>query len=763
MAGSTTSADFRTIGKSEIRKDILDKVTGAAIYTPDVHPKGMLYGKILGSKIAHGYIKNIDTSKAEALPGVMAVVSGMDCPEAPTLGGYLQDRHILCREKVRYVGDYVAAVAAISEKIAKEAIKLIEVEYEPLPYALNEEEAFKKDCEAIIHENVWDYNRLELHGVSHRFDKEHPNQFIHRLVRHGDTDKGFKEADIIIEGKYEFPRVSHCFMEPHAALAVPHVDGSIEVWASEQGGRMAKYTIANTFGLPSSKVRLHIPYLGGGFGGKTGCPVTPVAVLLALKAKRPVKLIQNREEVFVSGNPRSPGVIYIKDGFKKDGTIAARRITAYINGGAYSTHALVMLDHSVYGASGTYRHSNLTVDAYGVYTNSPPTGPYRALGCELFVFAIERNMDKAAKLLGIDRLEIRKKNLLVNGDIDGHGQVTHNNASMEALEKSAEYIKLDQGERKVEGPWVYGKGISVGNKFSAFGDTGTESMCIVHDDGTIEIRVYHCEMGQGGLTVDAQAAAEEFNMPYENVKIINEDSQYCPFDEGTYCSRGTYINGHAVKLACQDAKRQMFEQASKIMGIPADKLDTKDGTVFEVDNPDNKIAFWQLFKYGEWREGGPLIGKASFSPPIATNDPKTCQGEPVLYYSYGAWGIEVKVNVETGQVQIVDCGGWYDALGQGIFEEVILNDQGKVINGNFYDYKIPTFMDGPYNENITVGFVDNPYEEGPNGAKGVGEVALIPVMAAIANAINNAVGAELDELPLSRERVLAAIRAAKDR
>ena len=775
-------SEFFSIGKSELRKDALDKVTGEALYSTDIHPKDMLYGKILGSSIPHGYIKRIDTSKAEALPGVAAVVTGMDGPEERTIGGYLSDRHLMCRRKVRYLGDPVAAVAAVSEKIAEEAVKLIEVEYEELPFVLDPEQAFDSACPAVVHENVWDYKRLDLHGVAHRFDKEHPNQVIHRLVRHGDVDKGFEEADLILETqKYIFPRASHCFMEPHACVAMPHSDGSVEVWASEQGGKLAKYTIANSFGLTPSQVHLHIPYVGGGFGGKTGCPVTPPTVMLARKAGRPVRIVQTRNEVFVSGNPRSPGVIYIRDGFKKDGTLVARKVTAYINCGAYSTYSLVMLDHSVYGVSGNYKNPNLSVDAYGVYTNTPPTGPYRALGCELFVYAIERNLDKAAELLGIDKYEIRMKNLLVDGDIDGHGQVTENNGTKEALEAAARHIQWGRPAHAPEGPWRYGKGLSVGNKFTAYGKTGAEATCAIKDDNSAEIRVFHCEMGQGALTVDAQAAAEELKLPMDKIKILNESSENTPFDEGTYCSRGTYINGNAVILACRDAKKQMFARAAGLLHVPAEKLDTAGGMIFEIGNEENRIPFSQLYNHGGWSEMSSIVGRGTFVPKQAWNDPNNCQGEPVLYYSYGAWGIEVKVNIETGEVQLVDCGGYYDAgrvvnratcegqiegafsmgLGQAIFEEVMINDQGRVINGSYRDYKIPTFMDSPLNSQMEVGFVGSPFRTGPNGAKGVGEVAMIPVMAAVANAINDATGVELCELPLTRERVLNALRTQK--
>lgn len=775
-------SEFYSIGAPELRLDAVEKVTGKAMYTPDFHPAGMLYGKVLGSPIPHGIIKRIDTSKAEALPGVVAVVTGADGNPDRTIGGYLKDRHLMCREKVRYIGDPVAAVAATSERIAEAAVSLIEVEYEELPFVLDAEKAYEKDCDAIVHENVWDYQRLELHGVHHRFDKEHPNQFIQRLVRHGDVEKGFEEADIILDTeRYVFPRASHCFMEPHATLAMPTPDGGIEVWASEQGARLAKGTIASSFHIPLSKVHLHIPYIGGGFGGKTGSPVTPIAVMLALKAQRPVQVLQTRNEVFVSGCPRSPGVVYIRDGYKKDGTLVAREISAYMNAGAYSTYSLVMLDHSVYGAVGSYKAKNLKIDAYGVYTNTPPTGPYRALGCEMFVYAIERNMDKAAEILGIDRLEIRRKNILVNGDIDGQGQVTHDNASLRALNAAAEGIRWGKPAPKMEGPWHYGRGISTGNKFTAYDHTGTEAHVIVLEDGDIELRTFHTELGQGGMTVDAQQVAEQLKIPMSRIRVVNKDADVAPPDMGTFCSRGTFINGNAIILACNDLKKKLFAAAADVLNVPADRLDTENGFVFEVGNPENKMSFGQFYNFGGWRTGGQLCGSGTYSPPEAYSDSETGQGEPVLFYSYGSWGIELKVNEETGEVVLLNCAGAYDpgrvmnrgtcegqiqgafsmGFGQAVFEEVLVNDQGRVINGNFRDYKIPTFMDGPTNNQVKIDFVGDPYSIGPCGAKGIGEVAMIPVMPAIANAIGDALGVDIREIPITRQRILDAIAEKK--
>lgn len=770
-------SDYRIIGKSPIRKDAVEKATGAAVFTPDIKPDGLLYGRMLGSTVAHGIIKRIDTSKAEALKGVKAVVTGADAPANRV--GYIKDRHIICKERVRYVGDPVAAVAATTPEIAQQALDLIEVEYEELPILLDPEEAFE-DNENLLHENLHEYVQQYVPLMIYRYDDDHKNAFIHRQIRKGDMEIGFEEADVIVEGEYRLPRAHHCPMEPHSVCVAPDVNGNITIWASEQGGVRLKYFICDAFGLDSSKVRFITPYVGGGFGGKVDLMNTPICVMLAQKANAPVRLEMSREECFVQGNPRSPAIVRIKDGFKKDGTLVARQIFEIINGGAYSGHVTVLCNDGSFGATGTYRCDNFKLDTYGVYTNTPATGPYRALGAEILCYAIECNMDRAANKLGIDKAEIRFKNLLVNGDIDPCGQVTKSNAQVKCLEEALKAIEWGQPSKQTQYqyPWVVGKGIAMGNKYTMSGSTS--SMIIkICDDGVIEIRHYQIEMGQGCNTVLAQIAAECFDTSYDKIKIIFDDSQFCPFDHGTFCSRGTFMNGNACLKACEAAKKELFQRASVVMGISADKIGTKDGTVFELDNPENCLPFKKLFNNGGWvPEMGEIMGKAAFTYKEGYCDEETGQGEPTAYYSYGALGMEVAVNVETGDIRMLKALGYYDAgqilnertiagqmdgafamgIGQAFFEETMFNAEGRVINGNYRDYKIPTMLDVPYNEAMFGGFVGEPNEEGPYGAKGIGEVALVPAMPAIANAINEALGVELSELPMTKERVLWGIK-----
>jgi CO/xanthine dehydrogenase Mo-binding subunit len=776
-------SEYSIVGKSVVRKDAYDKATGRAKYSADFHPEGMLYGKLFTSTIAHGYIKKLDVSKAEALPGVIAVLTGADCSDERT-DGYIHDRHILCKHKVRYIGDGVAAVAALTPEIAAAACNLIEVEYEELPHVLDPMEARAKDCPIVIHPDLPSYHNIEWQGVWSSLDAERPNQFIHRKIVHGDVEKGFEEADFIYEGTYTLPRAAHCCLEPHAVVAKPESNGELTVWASEQGGCFQKYGIAEAMGITPSKIHLIVPYLGGGFGGKVGIMYTPICCMLALKAGRPVKMEMTREEVFVNGDPRCPGYVVIKDGFKKDGTLVARQIEETINSGAYSTHTTVFVSAGIYGATGTYKCPNLKIDAYGVYTNTPCTGPYRSLGSEILVFAIESQMDAVAEELGIDRIELRRKNILRDGDEDSIGQITYNNGTEACLDKAVAFLDFNGPVRAPEGPWVFGRGISIGNKFTAYWDTGTVAGCKVHDDGTIEIRTFHVELGQGAHTVLAQIAAEEFQTDFENIKVVFCDTALCPYDEGTYCSRGTYINGNAVMLACRDAKRQLFEAASDVMGIAADKLGTKDGMVYELDNPDNAIPFFNIYEYGGYlKKGGEIYGLDTYLTTFDEDDRETGQSKDVItFYSYGALAFEVGINKETGEVKVMKSGGWYDmgyplnpklvelqlegamvmGIGQALYEEMLFNDDGKNINPNFRDYRIPTMLDVPFNDQIDGGFAGSPHRDGPYGAKGIGEVALVPVMPAISNAIHEALGIKIKEIPLTRERILAAVKELEE-
>lgn len=763
------------IGGNPPRYDAIEKVTGAAKYAGDFHPDRMQWGRLVTSPYAHARIRSIDTSEAAMLPGVTGILTGADVPETRT-GGYICDRHILCKEEVRYVGDYVALVVAQDEVTAANAAALVKVEYEELPAVMTVQEAMKPDP-VRVHKNLVDYLPSGFQGLEEfGQDANFPNMFTSAVQAKGDIEQGFSEADLIVENEYKIPIVSHCTMETHQCVVVPEENGRITVYACEQKGSTAKYELAMDLEMKPADIHYRVPYLGGGFGGKTGISLPGIAAVAAKKYNVPIKIVMTREESFASGGLRGAAQLHIKDGYKKDGTLVSRHVVALCDGGAYSAHSSILVMCAGQGAIGNYRVPNLLIEAKGIYTNTPPTAPFRALGSEYFIFAIERNMDEAAKKLGVDRAEIRLKNVLTDGEMDGDNHRVENNGSKACLEKTIEQFDVNE-KRKPQGAWFFGRGLSLANKFVGVEDpNGTAALCKIQDDGSAVIYLSHTELGQGALTVDAMAAADTLQIPYEKIRVVFDDADICPHDMGTFCSRGTYVNGNAVIKACKDAIRQMISVAAGVMQLPEEKLDYAEGRVFEKENPDNAVDIPGLFMGdGSVMDIGHILGKATWHHPYAFDE---WPNENPTIYSYGSWGVEVAVNSETGEIVLTDMVGCYDCgkvvnrktcegqiegafsmgLGQAIFEEVMLNDRGKVINGNFRDYKIPTFMDGPDNSQIKYRFLEDSYSPyGPNGAKGIGEVANIPLLPAIANAVSDAIGAELYQLPFSRERVLKAI------
>ena len=773
-------SEFRWIGKSPIRKDVMEKVTGEAKFAGDYYADGMVYGKIITSPYAHARILKIDAGAAEKLPGYIGIVTGADAPDT-RYGGFIRDRHILCKEIVRYVGDYVAVVCATSKDLAEQAAKLVEVEYEELPYVLDYAEAFKEDA-VKVHENLLGYvgtgfmdRDIEKFGLS----KSRPNQFTTVHHEFGNVDEGYAASDLIVENTYTFPLVSHCTMETHQALAIPGVNGDLTIYASEQGGLQGKYDIAAALEMDPSSIHFHIPSVGGGFGAKTGSTIAFVASLAALKLGRPVHIAESRQECFESGEPRGSGCIYIKDGYRKDGKLMARYLDVRINGGAYSTHALTMILSMVKGPLGNFKAENLRMDAYGIFTNTPPTGPYRALGGELTEFAMERNMNIAAKKLGIGQYQIRLVNVLTEGMIDCDNRPVHSNGSKGCLEEVIKRFDIHT-KRAPEGPWVYGKSVTLGNKFMGVEDpNGSSAYCKIHDDGSVDLYNFHVELGQGARTTDAMCAAEVLNIPYEKVRVVACDSDTAPYDMGTFCSRGTFVHGNGAIWAAQDALRQLYELASEKLGVPVERLTTKDFLIWDTENPDVNIRWQDIVSlYGASGSQPQILGQGKFVYPY---NPRAEGNHDPLSFSIGSWGMEVGINTETGEIKLMDLVGIYDCgrvinrkscegqvegsfsmgLGQACFEEILLNDKGKVINGSYRDYRIPTFMDGPRNDALHVDFYEELHRYGPNGAKGIGEVAMIPVIAGVANAISDALDIQLNDLPLTRERVLKAIQASK--
>ena len=786
--------EHSVVGKSVIRLDALEKVTGKARYCIDMKLLGMLYGKVLRSPYAHARITSIDTSKAENMPGVKAVITGKDVPDK-RFGAAVFDQHMLARSVVRYIGDPVAAVAADTLDNAEKALELIEVKYEEIPGVFDIDEAWQTDPPAVVHKDLPKYELGKFPPP--RLVPERPNVCSHRTLRHGDVERGFKEADLIIENRFTTTRLNHCAFEIHVCIAQAESDGGLTIWAGRQSIFLAKQYLCNIFDLPPSKVRIIASYyIGGGFGSKVTLYTEPIAAMLALKTGKPVRLAFTREEMFSSGGSRVPFVIYIKDGVKKDGTLVAREMRMLLGMGAYSGSGPLITSRSIYGIVAGYKIPNVKIDAYAVYTNEPIVTSFRGFGTSQPLWAIESQTDIIAEKLGMNAAELRRKNLLKEGDINGTGEIVHSIGLRECLDKVAEFIEWDKKPKEEESLWKRGKGLALGNKYS-MAPTTALALVKVQEDGTIEVRESADEMGQGCITVMGQIAAEEFKVSMDKIKVVWGDTAITPyFSRGSTSQRSTFNVGNAVRLACQDARRQLFEIASEKLGVSPEDMDTGDGKIYVKANPSKAINITELFtaergllpgEFGNYVEKtGEVIGRGIWVTRAAPSDPDTAQipadaaqkGERLVgFYGYAASAVEVLVNTETGEVKIEKFGAASDvgfplnpkmceqqvegAAGMGVSSalwEGVLLDEGRVLNPNFRDYKMTTALNMPKMENFKSFLVSAPHKDGPYGAKGTGETQITSTAPAIASAIYNAVGARIKDLPITREKILKALK-----
>ncbi|MBM2831789.1 MAG: Ald Xan dh protein [Dehalococcoidia bacterium] len=773
--------NLKVVGTSVPRIDALEKVTGKATYTGDITLPHMLYARVLRSLYPHARIIGINVSRAEGVAGVRAIVTGKDVSNEKM--GFIEDRPVLAREVVRFVGEPVAAVAAETVEAAEEAIGLIEVDYEEMPAVFDPLEAMRSHPRVVVHPDLPSY-RLPPAPLrpQYRFDPDLPNIYYHHKVRHGDVERGFQEADLAMENRFITPRMHHAQIEPHSAVARPEPDGGLTVWVADHMAMAWKSSLCRIFGLQPSKVRVIAPYIGGGFGGKANWLwPAPIASLLALKTQRPVNLVFSREEVFIDGTTDIPMIVDIKDGIKRDGTLLAREMRVVINCGAYNGMIVRITRNCAFGAAGTYRVPNFKWDSYCVTTNEPPAGPLRGFGCTQVIWAIESQMDMMAVKLGIDPVEIRRKNILKEGERDVTGMTAYNTGAAECLEKAAKWLGWGERPPHEGGLWRIGKGIALASKYT----TGMSSAVIVkvHEDASVEIRHSAHEEGQGCNTVLAQIAAEEFATTMDKVKMVFTDSAITPYDSGTVSSRTTFATGNALRLACQDAKRQLLESASRRLQVPAEELSIGDGKVYSRAHAGGGgeliTSIGDLFMPGGLVAGlGEVIGRGQYTCPTSTEDPATGQGErPVAYYAHGACAAEVAANVNTGEVRVLrlaQCwdmaqpvnpklcegqieGGTAMGIGRALYEEM-MTESGVLLNPNFADYKLPTLMEVPTEQIGAMTATPQPHREGPFGAKGFSEGAILAVSPAIANAVYDAVGARLKHLPITREKMLESLR-----
>jgi len=758
------SQEFSVVGKRITQPDAAAKATGTAIYASDIKLPGMLVGKVLRSPYPHARIKRIDKSNAKKLPGVEAVITPEDVAQwkgfdrglkdMPMIaGGYLvpPDEHIL-NERARHFGDAIAAVAAINEHIAEEALELIEVEYEKLPFVIDPEEAMKPGAPRI---SDFAEGNIGKH-LSYPFPE-------------GDVEKGFREADCIVEGTFSTTKQEHCTAETAAAVAYLDVDGRLNVWSQCQLAHMARREIAHIFNLPVSKVKLMTPLIGGSFGQRGSVCAEPICIALALKTGKPVKLVYSREENFTALESRTGFKYNLKLGFKRDGTLTAMQVYMLGRLGGYMGCGPMASAIGMTFGLGHYRCPNRAGEADMVMTNTPVSGAMRGFGNPAIMWGIEQLVDDAAEKLGMDPLEIRLKNIKKAGEIANMGLTLESTYLEDCIVKGAEAIgwKEKWGKKK-EGKIRRGVGIATMSHCSGAAPIyldHSSALIKLNEDGSADLTAHPGPVGQHIWGALSQIAAEELGLRAEDIHIVTGDTDVTLFEYGSDASRSAYAIGNATLIAAHQAKEQILERAAKMLNVSPGELEIKDRQVYVKANPKKSIPVADICYDAIYNFKGECLnisGKCSWEG--RWNSPPT-----------GAFLAEVEVNTETGRVKVIklitaiDCGkavnpmsvegqlegGMQQGMGYGLTEDYVINkDTGVVESDNYDNYKMPGVLDMPQTEVI---IIDKPDPKGPFGAKGVGEPGMVGIAPAIANAIYDAIGVRIRDLPITPEKILKAL------
>ncbi len=755
------------IGKPVHLIDAVEKVTGSLKYGSDYKLPGMLYGKVLRSPIPHGRIVSIDASAARKIPGVKAVVTGLeeDLPAYSVAGEKFLDERLLAKEKVRYVGDEVAAVAATDEATASEALRRIKVAYEEIPAVFDPVEAMREGA-PLVHETI---GRNIARALK---------------IRHGDVDAAFRDSDAVVEGTFKTPLVHQAYLEPHAVVAQWDLQERLTLWIPTQSPRLARMTYANALGISRDRIRIIQMPMGGAFGGKLEYKLHPLAALLARKAQAPVRMTNTRKEEFSATLPRVPMVIRMKAGCKKDGALLAKETEVIADNGAYLNYGPGVLLSAASRHDNLYRLKNIRTDGYLVYTNKVATGAFRGFGCPQSFFALESIIDMLADEIGMDPADFRLKNASRSGDTTPHKWYFGSCGLTEAIEKSAEkadwYAKRKAYRAKRSGDLAYGIGmacclhVSGSRTFLPFFD-GAAAFVRIDEEGHVMVHVGEPDIGQGCKTTFAQIAAHELGIPLEWVRVPAVDTDISPHGLGTFGDRSTTLTGNAVRLAAIEAREILLDAAGRILGQDPSSLSIEDGQILSQDR-SARIEFREAAERASYeRAGGNVTGHGRFIPQDVTMvDPETKVGNISCAYPFVAQIAEVTVNLRTGEVLLLSLTAAHDlgktinpllaegqvhgAVAQGIgfalMEEMTLRD-GLVTNPNFKKYRVPRAKDMPPIRTI---FVESNDPHGPYGAKGLAEPALTPVAPAIANAIHHATGIRLTELPMKSAAIRAVLK-----
>ncbi|MDA8187043.1 MAG: xanthine dehydrogenase family protein molybdopterin-binding subunit [Dehalococcoidales bacterium] len=746
--------------------DAREKVTGKLEYGTDVVLPGMLHGKVLRSPLPHARILNIDVSKALRLLGVRTVVTGADAPAMPytVAGQVLYDEHLLAREKVRYIGDEVAAVAATDPDVAEEAVSLIEVEYEPLPAVFDPEEAMQEGA-PLVH---------EAHGS---------NIANYMNFSRGDVEAAFARADAIYEGRYVTNLQHHGYIEPHSAVAEWDSSGRLTLYIPMQAPTLARMTYASALGISPERIRVVQCHIGGAFGGKLEYKLHPLCALVALKAGRPVKMVNTRREEFTASLPRMPMVMYIKVAGLADGTIIGKSLRVVADNGAYNNYGPGIMLSALLRHDNLYRIPNLHAEGILLYTNKVATGPFRGFGNPQGIFAFESALDMLAEKLGVDPVGLRLKNASQKDDLTSHGWKLSSCGLSECIRSAAGAVNWT-GKRGAHGTGRKRRGVGIacclhvsGNRsFLPFFD-GSSAYIRINQEGKAKIFTSETDLGQGSRTTFAQIAAEEIGLNVEDMAVALVDTDISPHGMGTWGDRATTLGGNAIRAAAIDARRQLNEIAAADLEANPKDIVAENGRLYVAGAPDRSITIAEAAKIFSYKQAGAILtGQGSYVPDdiVSVIDPKTKYGNISVAYPYAVQAVEVEVDTQTGEIEILNLAAAHDlgrvinpsaargqvegavaqGIGYGLTEEMKV-ENGKVRNASFKRYDVLRAPDMP---KMTIEFVESDDPNGPFGAKGLAEPALNPTATAIANAVHDAIGVRLHELPLTPERVLVALR-----
>ena len=739
---------YSVVGKPVTREDGPDKVSGKLLYPADIILPGMIWGKPLRSPFPHAKIVHIDTSRAMSLPGVRAIITGKDTA-GMRIGRTILDVPVLAEEKVRMVGEKVAAVAADDPETAEEALMLIDVEYEELPAVFDPLAALEPGA-PILHEGSPTYQSA--------LGPVHPegNMVHHENFSEGDIEQGFRESDQIFEHTFTTTWVHQAYIEPYSCVVDIDDDGRVQVWANNKAPFQLRWQVASATGLPEERIRVNPCGIGGDFGGKAGAMDVPLAYMLSLRSGRPVKMIMTYIEELMAGNPRHPSVITIKTGVKNDGRFWARQTRVVFNGGAYSGfRGGLFLRGGRQAGGGPYRIPNIQIDTYIAYTNNVPCGSYRAPGEPQAVFAVESHTDMIAREMGIDPYELRLKNVVHEGDVSATGQLFHHVRAEETLTRAAEAGNWSASKER---PFI-GRGISLGQRPPA----GATSIATLAMDEHAKVTLFTAvpDTGVGAHTIGRQVVAEDLGIPADDVKISRMNTDAVSFDSGAGAATSR-VGGNAARLAAGELRKKLNAFAAEFFSWPEERIVFRGGRVFVEGEPERGVSIQELAAKAVAVEDGPITAEYTY---------KVDHAEVT---SYCAQVAEVEVDPETGQVKVLkivtahDVGTIINPLGhQGQIEGAVIqglgyavmegleSEEGRISTLSLGEAKIPTTMDIP---ELVTELVESPAGTGPYQGKGIGENPISPVAPAIANAVHDAVGVRIMDLPITAEKVLLKLQ-----